>query len=134
MKVVDAKGKILGRIATRIAKGLLLGEEIAVVNCVQCKMSGKRHVILDKCKQDQDRGIPAKGPFFRRVPARFVKRSIKRMLPKAGRGVDALKRLKCYNAFPTALEGKDILEIPDAVKDIKSLTVGEICKILGGKW
>ena len=91
---------------------------------------------MAKYKQEQARGTPTKGPFFRRIPARFVKRCVKRMLPGNTRGREALSRLKCYNGYPEQLQKEAVTEVPGAhvsKMNAKYMSVGEICKILGGK-
>lgn len=40
--VVDARGHLLGRMASMIAKELLLGQNVVVVRCEEIEVSGSR--------------------------------------------------------------------------------------------
>ncbi len=40
--VIDAKGHLLGRLASIVAKQLLMGKKIAVVRCEEMVISGSR--------------------------------------------------------------------------------------------
>ncbi|MCK4589895.1 MAG: 50S ribosomal protein L13 [Nanoarchaeota archaeon] len=139
MKVINGENLILGRLASYIAKQVLLGEEITLVNCEKIMVSGDKKQIFAKHKQKQQRGHPRWGPFTPRRPDSFVKRSIRGMVPrKKTRGRDALKKIKCYVGVPNefkdaqleTLEKINVQKIPN----LKYVTVGDICKILGGKW
>ena len=46
MKVYNGDGIILGRLATRVAKDVLLGEEVKVVNCEKIIVSGNKTAVL----------------------------------------------------------------------------------------
>lgn len=139
MKVINGENLILGRLASYIAKQILLGEEIALVNCEKIMISGSKSQIFAKYKHKQQRGQPRWGPFTPRRPDFFVKRAIRGMVPrKKIRGRDALKKIKCYIGLPNefkdakleVLEKINVQKIPN----LKYVTVGDICKILGGKW
>jgi ribosomal protein L13 len=49
--VIDATGLILGRMASHIAKRLLQGEKIIVVNAEKAAISGKRLSIVKEAKK-----------------------------------------------------------------------------------
>ena len=40
MLIIDGKDKLLGRLATQVAKLLLKGEEVAIINAEEIKISG----------------------------------------------------------------------------------------------
>jgi large subunit ribosomal protein L13 len=139
MKVINGENMILGRLASFIAKQALLGEEITLINCEKIIISGNRHQILAKQSQKKQLGGPRWGPTYFRRPDQYVKRTIRGMVPrKKVRGREALKKVKCYVGLPKqfkeakleTLEKADVKKIPN----LKYTTVGEICKILGGKW
>src|SRR5436190_2099528 len=100
--VIDAENAVAGRLASYVAKQLLLGKEIAVVNAEKAIIIGNEKDITKKYISMRRKGGSAmKGPLFPSNPERILKRIIKCMLPiKRGRGVDALRRVKCYNAIP----------------------------------
>jgi len=133
--IIDAKGLILGRMASIIAKRLLQGESIIVVNAEKTAISGKRLQIVKEAKTFLEVGHPRKGPFHQRRPDRIVRRTIRGMLPrKKPKGMQAFKRLKVYLGAPMEFNGKEIQTILDAsAEKLKSpyITVGELAKEIG---
>ena len=136
MKIIDAKDLIVGRIATKIAKSALLGEEVTVLNCEQAVITGTKVNIVEKYKRKREMGTPSKGPFFPRTSDRIVKRIIRGMIPhKQSKGREALKRVKCYKGVPKAFEGIETITIDEAnVKKLQNFRyekVEVIARILG---
>jgi len=133
--IIDAKGLILGRMASIIAKRLLQGESIIVVNAEKTAISGKRLQIVKEAKTFLEVGHPRKGPFHQRRPDRIVRRTIRGMLPrKKPKGMQAFKRLKVYLGAPMEFNGKEIQTILEAsAEKLKSpyITVGELAKEIG---
>ncbi|RLF90343.1 50S ribosomal protein L13 [Thermococci archaeon] len=140
MLVLDAEGAILGRLASYVAKKLLEGEEVRVVNAERAVVSGKREWVIEKYQSFlnvRNRANPRKGPFHVKRPDLFVKKVIRGMLPKKKkRGRDALKRLRVYLGVPEEFKGKaEKLELFSSSKITRTdlITVGEICHFLGWK-
>lgn len=136
--VIDANGLILGRMASIIAKRLLEGERIDIVNAENAIISGKRlKLIKDRKEFLEVGGRNRKGPIHYRKPNAIIRRSIRGMLPyRKTRGRDAFSRLKVYIGTPEELETYQQESIPDAhVTKLKGryLTVGEIAKNIGWK-
>ncbi len=136
--VIDATNLIAGRMASWIAKQALMGNQIAVVNSEKAIITGDPRKVVEKYKYFRDEtGTPFKGPFLSRLPDRFLRRIIKRMLPhKKGRGVSAYKRIMCYLGVPSEFEGKaKTLKEADAsnTRTIKFISIGQICQALGRK-
>lgn len=136
MIIIDLNNMILGRIATKIAKLALNGETINIINCDNAVVSGHKKRVLADYKRRQSMGIHTKGPFLPRMPDRFVKRTIRGMLPyKTPRGREAYKRIKCYAGVPEqfAKEKPKIFEDCKLEKlpTIKYVSVKNICKFLG---
>jgi len=133
--IIDAKGLILGRMASIIAKRLLQGESVIVLNAEKAAISGKRLQIVKEAKTFLEVGHPRKGPFHQRRPDRIVRRTIRGMLPrKKPKGMQAFKRLKVYLGAPMEFNGKEIQTILDAsAEKLKSpyITVGELAKEIG---
>ena len=133
--IIDAKGLILGRMASIIAKRLLQGESVIVLNAEKAAISGKRLQIVKEAKTFLEVGHPRKGPFHQRRPDRIVRRTIRGMLPyKKPKGKQAYKRLKVYLGAPKEFDGKEIQTILDAsAEKLKSpyITVGELAKEIG---
>ncbi|MBT4539769.1 50S ribosomal protein L13 [Candidatus Woesearchaeota archaeon] len=139
MKVYNGENMLLGRLATRVAKSALLGEEVKVVNCEKIMVSGRKTNTFAHHKQRYDRrGYPLKSANHSRLPERFVRRAIRGMLPwKQTRGKEAYKRIMCYKGIPGALENEKLITLEDAtfkkLPTLKYTTVGSVCKHLGGK-
>lgn len=134
MLVIDGTDLILGRAASQIAKQLLQGEHVHLVNAERIVISGNRTDIIEKYLQRrriQHKGTPEKSPSWPRVPGMLVRRIIRGMLPwKRLRGKEAYKRLVVYTGNPKGLEAKkpDNLIFKSACRRI---TVSELCRNLG---
>ena len=133
--IIDAKGLILGRMASIIAKRLLQGESVIVLNAEKAAISGKRLQIVEEAKTFLEVGHPRKGPYHPRRPDKIVRRTVRGMLPRRKpKGRQAYKRLKVYLGAPKEFNGKEIQTILEASADkLKSpyITVGELAKEIG---
>ncbi|MGD9131585.1 MAG: 50S ribosomal protein L13 [Candidatus Bathyarchaeota archaeon] len=133
--IIDAKGLILGRMSSIVAKRLLQGEFITVLNAEKAAISGKRLQIVKEAKTFLEVGHPRKGPLHPRRPDRIVRRTVRGMLPyRKPKGKQAYKRLKVYLGAPKEFDGKEIQTILDAsAEKLKSpyITVGELAKEIG---
>jgi len=133
--IIDAKGLILGRMASIIAKRLLQGESVIVLNAEKTAISGKRLQIVKEAKTFLEVGHPRKGPYHPRRPDKIVRRTIRGMLPRQKpKGRQAFKRLRVYLGAPMEFEDKKIQTILEAsAEKLKSpyITVGELAKEIG---
>lgn len=137
--LIDATNLIVGRFASLTSKKALLGEKVDIINCEKAVISCSKEYVFAAYKRKMDMGAPKKGPFIHRMPDRFVKRSIRGMLPmNKTRGKEAFKRIKCHIGVPETFKGKAAETIPSANADkfttLKKVKVGEVCKFLGAKW
>ena len=136
--VIDADGLILGRMASVVAKRLLEGERIDIVNAENIVVSGRRLQIIKKRKVFLEvGGRQDKGPFHYRKPNAIVRKTIRGMLPRRkSRGRDAFGRLKVYIGVPRGLRDSEMESIADAhLKRLRGryITMGEIAKNIGWK-
>ncbi len=138
-KIYNGEGLILGRVASVIAKEALLGEEIVVVNCEKMVISGRKinTVAREKWKWDR-RGYPLKSPKYSRRPDKFVRLTIRRMLPwKIARGKEVFHNIKCFIGVPAGMEGQNMIQPKGAqakkLPTLNCMTVGEVCQSLSGK-
>lgn len=136
--VIDAEGLILGRMASVVAKRLLEGERIEIVNAESAVVSGKRQQVIKARKEFLEvGGRSRKGPIHYRKPNAIVRRTIRGMLPhRKPRGRDAFHRLRVHIGVPRELDGVEAENIRDAhVERLKGryITVGEIAKNIGWK-
>jgi len=136
VSIIDAEGAILGRMCTNVAKRLLGGEQIAIVNSEKAIITGKKSAIKKRYKQKRDVGTYRKGPFFPRMPDRLVKRSVRGMIPyQTPHGRTSYKKLKCYIGVPKEFEGQPFEKIDDAKKQpVEYMTVEELSKLLGANF
>ncbi len=111
---IDASEQVMGRMSSIIAKELLKGKKVYVINSGKSVISGNRKYILKDYKEKIDRGDPYHGPFYPKAPERIIKRVVRGMLPKNPKGRDALARLRVYRSKPSALEGKEFKKYSDA--------------------
>ena len=134
--VVDGKDLILGRLGSNISKRLLMGESIKIVNCKDIVLLGRKNYLVEKYKNKLNNKVVKQGPYYSRSPSDIVRRSFRNMLPyKNKRGVEAFKRLKCYNSTPSTLINVEKEQIESAKLQEGSVfyftRVGDICKTLG---
>ncbi len=135
--VIDASGHILGRLSSKIAKRLLNGEKIVVVNAEKAVITGDKYMVFERYKEKYDRGSKEKGPYFPRHPEKIFKRTVRGMLPwKSSRGRDAYRRLRVFMGVPEELKGREFETIEDATlekvsKTDKYVTLAEVSRYLG---
>ena len=134
-EVVNAEGAVLGRLASVLAKRLMMGEDIVVVNAEKAVISGSPAVIKKRYFEKRTRGDRIKGPFYPRYPDMVIKRVVRGMVPhKKTRGVEALKRLKVYLGVPEQFKGKAEKSGKNAADlECKYMTLGDMCAGLGAK-
>ncbi|GAB4313037.1 MAG: 50S ribosomal protein L13 [Promethearchaeota archaeon] len=142
--LVDARDKILGRLCTGVAKALLNGRRVLVVNSKDCVVSGKKGPVFKKYLDRQEIHTatnPRRGPFWPHRPDGLLKRTVRGMLPKNERGARALKRLRVFvSSIPEGMAHRfqpvEEMEVPDC--DVSRLqfgyvTLDAICTRIGWK-
>lgn len=105
--VVDATDHIAGRLSSNVAKLLLKGNRVSIVNCEKIMISGTRSNIIKEYRDFLEIASilhPKHGPFHPRRPDTIMKRMIRGMLPrKKPSGLTAHKRLRTYIGSPKEL-------------------------------
>ena len=133
--VIDATDHILGRLASVVAKRLLQGELIVILNAENTIISGKRLSRIKEAKRFLGVGHPGTGPFHPRRPDQILRRTIRGMLPrKKPRGQKAYRMLQVYVGTPERFKAEEAQTLIDA--DAKKLTcsyltLGELAKGIG---
>jgi len=92
--VIDASGLILGRMSSIIAKRLLQGENIVIINAEKAVISGKRKPVIRERKEFLEVGHPWKGPYHYRRPDRIVRRTVECCLITSPKGNKPIKGLE----------------------------------------
>lgn len=109
--LVDADGKTLGRLATRIARILMgkhkpeytphidVGDFVVVVNAEKIHVTGRK---LEQKSYQRYSGYPGglkvipMAAMLERHPERVIREAVRRMLPKTKLGRQMLSKLKIY--------------------------------------
>ncbi len=136
MVVLDASGQILGRLSSVVAKRLLQGDEVIVVNAEKAVVTGPRDSILLQYRQRRRTGSQRKGPYYPKRPDRILRRTVRGMLPyQRTRGREALKRLRVYVGIPVELGSQEAERLEAGIegKTTTYITLEELSKLLGAQ-
>jgi ribosomal protein uL13 len=134
---IDGTDHVLGRLSSWIAKRILSGQKVVVVNFENLIISGKRKHLIEDHLQRRARAThtnPRRGPFYPRFPDRILRRTVRGMLPmKKYKGRQAFRNLSAYIEIPEDLAEKELTTIPDAQKTPSHdyMTVGELSRTIG---
>ncbi len=138
--VFDANKKIVGRFASVIAKNLLNGKTVAVINAEKALISGNKNDLLKKYRTRlniKETMNPENSPYWSKKPDILMKRIIRGMLPyKSSHGKEAYKRLKVFISVPEIFKDKSCVEMVS--KDTKTMymntmSIKELSELLGYK-
>ena len=117
--VIDAKGHLVGRLASYVAKEALNGQKISIIRSEKILVSGSKYRNKLKLMDSRNKRMssnPRKGPFHQKSPAQILLRKIRGMLPhKTPMGQAALGRVKCFNGCPLSLNNKKKVVINEAL-------------------
>ncbi len=129
--IVNAENKVLGRLATDIARKVKEGEEVKVVNSEKAVISGDEKQVKENYKQKYERGSRDFGPYYPKRPDKILKRTVRNMLPN---GKDE-SMVKTYLSIPIDIDESDVEE-PDVKEgdDLKMrnyVKLGEVSEYVG---
>ncbi len=116
--VIDARNSVAGRLASKVAKLLLDGYKVYIVNVDKAVVTGKRKRVISDFKGRlavKSNVNPRRhGPFKPRSPEGIFRRMVRGMLPRRkSRGKEALRRLRVYRGVPDDLKGRDFIVFSD---------------------
>ena len=133
--VVNAEGLILGRMSSKVAKKLLNGEEVVIINAEKTVISGKKKSKILEAHVFLEVGAPERGPFHYRRPDRIVRKTVRGMLPMDKvKGKNALANLKVFLGVPEELKNQKPESVPDAQATKlrgPQFTLAELAKEIG---
>lgn len=136
--VVDASGQVLGRLASNVAKSLLEGRFVVVVNAEKAVISGsKRNIMEEQLKRLEitSKVNPVYTPHHPKRPDGMLRRVVRGMLPRRKpKGLAAFRRLRIYIDTPAAYRSveKKVFEDAKARRPLSSYTtLGEVALKLG---
>ncbi len=116
--VVDGTDLVAGRLASHVAKMLLQGTRVTVINCERIMISGTRSNIVAEYRDFLEIASilnPKHGPFHPRRPDTIIARMIRGMLPrKKPSGKTALSRLRTYIGTPKEAGSLERIELKKA--------------------
>lgn len=102
--VIDATDHIAGRLSSNVAKLLIKGNRVSIVNCDKIMISGTRRNIISEYRDFLEINSInhwKHGPKHPRRPDTIMKKMIRGMLPKEKpSGKEAHKRLRTYIGSP----------------------------------
>ncbi len=132
---VNAEGLIVGRMCSKVAKRLLNGEEVIILNAEKAVFSGKKKSKVLEAHKFLEVGAPMRGPFHYRRPDRFLRKTVRGMVPyKLPKGKSAFKRLKVFMDVPLEFKEKTMITFEEANSiNLKGphFTLGELAKEIG---
>jgi large subunit ribosomal protein L13 len=133
--LVNAEGLIVGRMCSKVAKRLLNGEEVIILNAEKAVFSGKKKSKVLEAHVFLEVGAPMRGPFHYRRPDRFLRKVVRGMVPyKQPKGKNAYKRLKVFMGIPLELKDREMITFTEASSaNLKGphFTLGELAKEIG---
>lgn len=138
--IIDGSGHLLGRTASVVAKKLINGERVVIVNGEQLVISGNPDyqvkTFADKLEIKTIHS-PRHTPHHFRRPDVYVRRSVRGMLPhKKPKGRNALRNLTVCIGTPKEYSEMKPTSIPEAAASklrTRSMTVGELSERFGWK-
>lgn len=135
MTVIDAEDKILGRLATRIAREARNGDELVhVVNAEKVAVSGDQEQITEEYRTRVERGTRHDGPYYPKRPDRILKRTVRGMLPyKSSEGKEAFGRVRTYLGHPEKIDEPEDFDVK-TVKELRHrnyVKLGEVSRSIG---
>ncbi|HJJ22473.1 MAG TPA: 50S ribosomal protein L13 [Nitrosopumilus sp.] len=137
--IVDTTDHIAGRLSSHVAKLLLKGNRVSLVNCEKIMMSGTRDNIIKEYREFLEINSiinPKHGPVHYRRPDTIIAKMIRGMLPfgRKPSGISAHKRLRTYIGAPRELKSLERIQFEKAkIRKSSSnyTTMGELCRIIG---
>lgn len=137
--VIDATDHIAGRLSSNVAKLILQGHRVSIVNCEKIMLSGNRANHIKEYREflEINSIINYKhGPVHYRRPDTVIAKMIRGMLPfdRKPSGIEALKRLRTYIGSPKELKSLEKIQIQKAkIKKSASnyTTMSELCRVIG---
>ena len=136
--VIDGTNHIAGRLSSNVAKLLLQGNRVTVINSEKIMISGKKKNIVHEYNQFLKISSilhPKHGPFHPRRPDTMISRMIRGMLPKdKPSGKEALSKLRVYIGVPKDVKALGRIQFEKAqIRKSSALytSVGELGKRVG---
>lgn len=135
---VDASNQIAGRLSSKVAKLIISGKRVVVVNAEKALISGSRTSVVTEWTKKLElssRVNPIYGPIHPRRPDNILRRMVRGMVPrKKPKGALAMKRLRVYIGVPSEVTGSKMTKFEDAAASRPIpvyVTMADLSKSLG---
>ena len=135
--IVDGTNMIAGRLCSHVAKLLIDGNRVSIVNCENIMLTGDRDAIIKSYRQFLEIASinnPKFGPFHPRRPDTMITKMARGMLPKKPSGKSAFKKLRAYLGVPNELKSMKTIQFEDAKIKRPSpyyTSMGELGRMVG---
>jgi len=136
--VIDATNQIAGRLASKVAKLILSGKRVVVVNAEKALISGSRVSVINQWKERLELSShvnPIYGPIHPRRPDNILRRMVRGMVPrKKPKGAVAMKRLRVYIGVPAGIDATKLTKYEEttATRPVPVyVTMADLAKNLG---
>jgi len=132
--IIDGRGHLVGRLASKVAKEILRGQRVVVVRCEQMNISGS--LFRNKLKwaeyiKKSNNTNPRRNFKHFKSPSRIFWRTVRGMTPhKAPKGKMALQKLKVFEGIPFPYDQKKRMVVPEALKVLRLKAHRKFC-VLG---
>ncbi|HUU87677.1 MAG TPA: 50S ribosomal protein L13 [Candidatus Glassbacteria bacterium] len=135
INIVNAEGLIMGRMASKVAKLLLNGNKVVIINAEKTIISGNKRSKVAEAMVFLEVGSPKRGPFHYRRPDKILRKTVRGMLPhRQPKGRTAYKKLKVFLGIPKEFEEKQMITLKDAKASKLTgpyFTLGELAREIG---
>lgn len=140
MMIVNANENVAGRLASKVAKAIIKGEKVTVINAQDLVIVGNKESILEKFTVKVDARVlsnPHFGPKYDRVPSKMFRRMVRNMLPtKKQAKVRIIKQLRVFNGAAKGIDSKEAIVFEDIKFNHRNnyMTLKDLALLLGGRW
>jgi large subunit ribosomal protein L13 len=135
---IDATDQIAGRLSSKVAKLILSGKRVVVVNAEKALISGSRTSVINQWKERLELSSkvnPIYGPIHPRRPDNILRRMVRGMVPrKKPKGALAMKRLRVYIGVPSEVNSTKLTKFEEttATRPVPLyVTMGDLSRSLG---
>ncbi len=135
---VDASGQIAGRMCSIVARELLSGKRVVVLNAENALVSGRSTSVYRQWQarlEIYSHVNPIYGPIHPRRPDNILRRMVRGMVPKTKtKGKEAMNHLRVYMGVPEKYAAVKTSKFEDALatRPLPSYTtIAEIAKNIG---
>lgn len=137
--VVDGTDHIAGRLSSYVAKLLIKGNRVSIVNCEKIMMSGTRVNQIKEYREFLEINSvinPKHGPVHYRRPDTLIAKMIRQMLPfdRKPSGKESYQRLRTYIGSPKEIKSLEKIQFEKAkIKKTAAnyTSIGELCRVIG---